>query len=125
MSCNDLLDLKPEDAVSNETFFNTKTDFDQAITGLYSLLRPTNSDANDGAYAGNLYWSVCSDEGFYIYSWTNPWFDISRGELTPVTSGISGIYANLYRTIYWANTIMNAMDKHKSDFNEEIGRAHV
>ena len=61
MSCNDLLDLKPEDAVSNETFFNTKTDFDQAITGLYSLLRPTNSDANDGAYAGNLYWSVCSD----------------------------------------------------------------
>lgn len=129
MSCNDLLDLKPEDAVSNETFFNTKTDFDQAITGLYSLLRPTNSDANDGAYAGNLYWSVCSDEGFYKYSWTNPWFDISRGELTPVTSGISGIYANLYKTIYWANTIMDAMDKHKSDFNEDyqkfiMGQSH-
>ena len=128
-SCDHLLELNPEDAVSNQTFFQTKTDFDQAITGMYSLLRPTNDAATNGAFAGNLYWSVCSDEGFYKFSWTNPWFDISRGELSPVTDNLSGIYGNLFKTIYWANSILDAMEQHKDQFDSDyynyvLGQAH-
>lgn len=58
------LDLTPEDAVSKDAFFQTTNDFELAITGLYSELRPLDPDALGGAYAGNLYWEVCADAMF-------------------------------------------------------------
>lgn len=44
-SCNDWIELEPEDSLAKETFFNTQEDFNQAITGLYAILRPTDADA--------------------------------------------------------------------------------
>ena len=35
--CNDWIELEPKDTVANENFFKTKDDFDQAVTGLYSM----------------------------------------------------------------------------------------
>ena len=49
--CNDWIELEPKDTVANENFFKTKDDFDQAVTGLYSMLRPLDDEAKDGAYA--------------------------------------------------------------------------
>ena len=48
--CNDWIELEPKDTVANENFFKTKDDFDQAVTGLYSMLRPLDDEAKDGAY---------------------------------------------------------------------------
>ncbi|MCP3894657.1 MAG: RagB/SusD family nutrient uptake outer membrane protein [Bacteroides sp.] len=128
-ACEGLLDLTPEDAVSKDAFFQTTNDFELAITGLYSELRPLDPDALGGAYAGNLYWEVCADAMFYKFSWTNPWYDISRGKLYPNTDRLDAIWGNLYQTINWANTIIEALDKNASllsaDFAKEVrGQAH-
>lgn len=128
-ACDSLLDLKPEDSVSKEVFFENRNDFDQGIIGLYSMLRPTNEDASNGAYAGNLYWEVCGDQVFWKNSWTYPWFDISRGQLKAVTSGVASIYGNLYQTVYWANSIIVAINGKESSFDEDFvnhvkGQAH-
>ena len=52
--CNDWIELEPKDTVANENFFKTKDDFDQAVTGLYSMLRPLDDEAKDGAYIGKF-----------------------------------------------------------------------
>ncbi|WP_296123736.1 RagB/SusD family nutrient uptake outer membrane protein [uncultured Bacteroides sp.] len=129
MGCDDKINLKPEDTISKENFFNTTGDFNQAITGLYSLLRPTDTDAINGAYFGNLYWEVCADVCMWKNSWTTPWFDISRGEMKAVTGGINVAYKSLYNTIFWANTIIQQMDEKAENFEPEFvayvkGQAH-
>lgn len=119
-SCNDWIELEPKDSLAKETFFNSQEDFNQAITGLYSILRPMNDTATDGAYAGNLYWEVCADVCMWKNSWTQPWFDISRGELKAVTDGVSSIYRNLYYAIFWANTIKAEMEAKSGNYSEEF-----
>lgn len=128
-ACDSLLNLSPEDVVSKDTFFQTKNDFELAITGLYAGLRPLDDASLNGAYAGNLYWEVCGDAMFYKFSWTNPWFDISRGKLYSNTSFLETIWGSLYKTINWANTIMEALDKNgaalDADFVKDTrGQAH-
>lgn len=119
-SCNDWIELEPEDSISQQTFFNTTEDFNQAITGLYAILRPTDADAVNGAIFGNLYWEVCADVCMWKNSWTQPWFDISRGELMAVTSNVATVYQNLYHAIFWANTIKGEMEAKMANFDEEF-----
>lgn len=118
--CNDWIELEPEDSVSQQTFFNSQEDFNQAITGLYAILRPTDDTAVNGAYFGNLYWEVCADVCMWKNSWTQPWFDISRGELTAVTSNVSTVYQNLYHAIFWANTIKEEIESKSNLFEDEF-----
>lgn len=120
--CNDLIELEPEDSISKEIFFNSQEDFNQAITGLYAILRPTDADATNGAYFGNLYWEVCADICMWKNSWTQPWFDISRGELKAVTSNVASGYQNLYHAIFWANTIKEEMESKQAGFSEEFAK---
>ena len=108
--CNDWIELEPKDTVANENFFKTKDDFDQAVTGLYSMLRPLDDEAKDGAYFGNLYWEVCADVCMYKNSWTQPWFDISRGELKSVTDNVASLYQKVYAAISWSNTIIEEIE---------------
>jgi len=128
-ACDSLLDLNPEDAISKETFFQDQNDFQLAINGLYSGLRPLGEDALDGSYAGNLFWEVCGDAIYYKNSWTLPWYDISCGKLNPNTSGIQSVWGNLYNTINWANTILEALEQNGSKLDEKVrkevlGQAH-
>lgn len=119
-SCNDWIELEPEDSLAKETFFNTQEDFNQAITGLYAILRPTDADAVGGAYFGNLYWEVCADVCMWKNSWTQPWFDISRGELNAVTGNVDLVYKNLYYAISWANTIKAEIEAKADNFDEDF-----
>ena len=110
-------------------FFKTKDDFDQAVTGLYSMLRPLDDEAKDGAYFGNLYWEVCADVCMYKNSWTQPWFDISRGELKSVTDNVASLYQKVYAAISWSNTIIKQIEAKQSEFPEDFvnyvkGQAH-
>lgn len=127
--CNDWIELEPKDTVANENFFKTKDDFDQAVTGLYSMLRPLDDEAKDGAYFGNLYWEVCADVCMYKNSWTQPWFDISRGELKSVTDNVASLYQKVYAAISWSNTIIEQIEAKQSEFPEDFvnyvkGQAH-
>lgn len=109
-SCDSMLDIYPEDSVSKEVFFNDQNDFELALTGLYSGLRSTAANADNGAYGGNLYWEVCADAMFFQFSWHTPWYDISAGNLNPNTSGIANLWSLLYKSINWANTIIEQVD---------------
>lgn len=127
--CTDWIELNPKDTVANENFFKTRDDFDQAVTGLYSMLRPLDADAVEGAYFGNLYWEVCADVCVYKNSWTQPWFDISRGELKSVTTNLGSLYQKVYSAISWSNTILQQVEAKKSHFPEDFvnyvkGQAH-
>ena len=130
-SCDSMLDLIPEDSVSKESFFQTQNDFSLAIIGLYSSLRSINGNdfGVDGTYGGDLFWEVCADVMYYKNSWTEPWFDISRGNVTPNTPNIEFVWKRAYFTIYWANTIIEQLEVKKDiidpDFAKQIsGEAH-
>lgn len=120
LGCDDWIELNPEDSLAKETFFNTQEDFNQAITGLYATLRPTDADAVGGAYFGNLYWEVCADVCMWKNSWTQPWFDISRGELNAVTGNLDTVYRNLYYAISWANTVKAEIEAKADNFDDEF-----
>ena len=129
ISCENTLNLKPEDAVSKEVFFSDQNDFELALTGLYSGLRSTNTNENNGTYGGGLYWEVCADVMYFKNSWHTPWFEISRGNMNPNTTEIGTIWANAYKSINWANTILEQLEAKKDlldkDFAKDVlGEAH-
>lgn len=53
-------------------------------------------------------------------SWTQPWFDISRGELNAVTGNVDLVYKNLYYAISWANTIKAEIEAKADNFDEDF-----
>lgn len=56
-SCNvDLLNIPQEGVVSEENFYKTDTDCDEAITAVYNIFR--------SAYSGDIDWRYCN--GFYL-----------------------------------------------------------
>ncbi|MFA5418075.1 MAG: RagB/SusD family nutrient uptake outer membrane protein [Bacteroidales bacterium] len=123
-ACDQILDLKPEDAVSKESFFSTQKDFELALNGLYSSLRSVsgNQVGKQGTYGGDLFWEVCSDVVFYKNSWTNPWYDISRGNMNPNTPGIDFVWDRAYKTINWANTIIEQLEIKKDLIDPEYAK---
>lgn len=129
-ACDSMLDLKPEDSVSKEAYFNTQKDFELALNGLYSGLRSgkigNNSgvDGTNGIYGGDLFWEVCADVMYYKNSWTNPWFDISRGYMNPNTVNIDFVWKRGYYTINWANTIIEQLEAKKDIIDPEFAK-HV
>jgi hypothetical protein len=128
-SCKKILDVTPADSVSTQFYFRDQNDFDQALVGLYSSLRATNENSNNGSYGGNLYWNVASDEMFFQFSWHTPWFDVSTGNLNSNTADVGSIWSSAYRSIYWANVIIEKLEEKKSLLSDEfyesaLGEAH-
>ncbi|QPH37852.1 RagB/SusD family nutrient uptake outer membrane protein [Pedobacter endophyticus] len=128
-SCKKALDLTPEDSVSKNVFFSDQNDFDLALTGLYSGLRSTDTKEITGTYGGNLYWEVASDAMFFSFSWHTPWYDISRGNMSPNTSGIGFVWSKGYSSINLANTIIEQLELKKDLLDPKfakdvLGEAH-
>lgn len=128
-SCDNSLDILPEDSVAKEGFFKSSKDFTLALTGLYSSLRSTNINENNGTYGGNLYWGVCADELYFQNSWHSPWFDVSRGNINPNTDGIGFVWSRGYKTINWANVIIEQLESNGGGLDAEFvknvkGQAH-
>ncbi len=121
-SCEDMLDLKPEDAVSKDVFFSDANDFELALTGLYSGLRSSNDNETNGTYGGNLYWEVAADVLFFNFSWHTPWYEISKGNMNPNTPEIGFVWENAYKTISWANTILEQFEIKKDLLDEEFAK---
>ncbi len=123
-SCDSMLDLKPEDSVSKEAFFNTQKDFELALNGLYSSLRSINGNkcGIEGTYGGDLFWEVCADVMYYKNSFTHPWFDISSGNMNPNTINIGFIWERGYYTINWANTIIEQLEVKKDIIDPEFAK---
>ncbi|MCX6307686.1 MAG: RagB/SusD family nutrient uptake outer membrane protein, partial [Bacteroidia bacterium] len=59
---------------------------------------------------------------FYKNSWTNPWFDISRGNMNPNTPNIGFVWERGYYTINWANTIIEQLEAKKDIIDPEFAK---
>ena len=90
--------------------------FDQAVTGLYSMLRPLDDEAKDGAYFGNLYWEVCADVCLYKNSWTfSPGLDEYHGVNWKSRDRQCRIFISEgVCAISWSNTIIERMKAKQS-----------
>ena len=121
--CSKTLEVKPVESVATQFFFNDQNDFDQALTGLYSSLRSTNITDNNGSLGGNLYWGVAADELFFQFSWHTPWFDVSAGTITPNTNDIGSMWEYGYKSIFWANTIIEKLEEKKDLLSEDFVKA--
>lgn len=121
-ACENILDLQPEDSVSKETFFSNADDFELALTGLYSGLRPRNEITADAALGGELFWDAIADGIYLSPSWWTPWFDIAKGDLNPNTENVNFVWRYCYKSIGWANTILEQLELKRDRLEEDFAR---
>lgn len=99
--CYDL-DVYPEDQLSTGTFFKTKDHADQAMMGVYSLLRDQNAFG----------WQFSYDcLGGISAGYDNPSLQvIAKGTYTTTTGVIGGKFKTLYEGISRANIVLQNVD---------------
>ncbi|WP_236977390.1 RagB/SusD family nutrient uptake outer membrane protein [Membranihabitans maritimus] len=113
-SCDDFLEIYPETALSSATFFQTESDFEQAVNATYAPLRPI---ANDRAW---LLGEMHSDNTYYarnpLFGATEQQEDIADFAL-PTNDGITSNthvlnqYRLDYQIIARANQIIALIDE--------------
>lgn len=118
-SCEKFLEIPPENAVTVANFFQSESDFKQAITGIYTPLQTIN-DA--GAYSDWNFSEMRSDNTHFIF---NP---AVRGALEaehvpdflvePDNPGISTMYNNYYLMVARANQVLYTIDD--ADFDQDV-----
>ncbi len=115
-SCNeDFLNRDPLDRISSNSFWQTKGDFDKALTASYGMLQNSifsygmpNLDAiTDNAYGQHNYWSSQT---------------IVRGDISPSTGGyITDVYNVSYQAIARFNEFLMQLSTYQeSDMDESM-----
>lgn len=117
VSCSDYLDLNPTDQLSSETFWNSKTDFEQALTASYGSLQspffsysiPNWDNLTDNGYGQHA-------EGQYGLT-----TELAQGNIDPNTGGfVSGVYSDAYRGIARVNNLLFHLEDFEDiDFREK------
>ncbi|RZJ23612.1 MAG: RagB/SusD family nutrient uptake outer membrane protein [Acinetobacter sp.] len=105
ISCNKSLNLNPTDFSSPENYYNTETELNYALTGVYSVLK-------GGALYGNNLTSTLSypsDEGLWRYNTaSSSGFEfLTYNASAPV---INSFWSSLYSGINSANMLLENMD---------------
>jgi len=106
VSCEDFLDLNPENLISDQTFFANQNDFETALVGAYSSIR--------GMYSGSAiqYLNELSSDNAEIV-WSSPSSNEMQLEQNSVTSTngiLSGAWNTCLYTISRCNTILNKIE---------------
>lgn len=114
--CSDLLDVEPEDRITQENFYKTEADFNAATAPLYNKVW---FDFNSKFYYGlgdgrsyNLY-APFSD---YIY----PFSDLTE---TGLTGPLVEAWASLYNVVQQSNNVIIGITN--SPINEEIQKKYI
>jgi hypothetical protein len=131
-SCKRWLDLKPQDGIIREAFWQTKEQVDAAVTGIYaSLLSGTTLSSNP---ANNF---IAPAELFFLWGeartdMVSPGFRADADELDIVDLNIqpTNKYANwrsIYQTINYCNTVIDlapeVLKKDNTFTQEHLNRA--
>lgn len=111
----DFLDRDPLDQISSTIFWQSKSDFDKALTANYGILQNAlfsygmpNMDAiTDNAYGQHNYWSSQT---------------IVRGDISPSTGGyITDVYNGSYQAIARFNEFLQQLNAYEgSDIDETL-----
>lgn len=125
-SCNvDLLNIPQEGVVSEENFYKTDADCDEAITAVYNIFR--------SAYSGDIDWRYCN--GFYLKNaladdlvagggWDQPGpQELSQSVTTSTNEWVKLYYRELYTTIYLSNLVIEKFDESSDIKKRNIAEA--
>ena len=105
----DALDKNPLDKLSSGQFWQSKQDFDMALTAIYGELQ------NDMFSYGAPNWDVLTDNG---YGQHNYWGSqaIVQGDISPSSGGyISDVYSSSYRGIARINIFLGQLNNFEGD----------
>lgn len=113
MSCENELDVFPEDSLSVPTFFNTEDDFIQAVNGVYEPLRVMYNQtkpfmaemSSDNTYfaRNTAFGATENNQDIADHSM------ITQGGITP-NSNVQNQYRELYQIVARANQILVTID---------------
>lgn len=114
-SCSDFLDKNPTDQLSTSLFWQSKSDFDNALTAVYGSLQ------RDMYSSGAPNWDALTDNGYgqHNYYGSNA---IVQGNIFPSSGGyISDIYTSSYQGIARVNTFLDKLGTYEgSDISETL-----
>lgn len=104
VSCNKWLDLKPQDGITGDEFWNTKEQVDAAVTGIYaSMLGSTNGDRALPEYFF-LWGEARTDMVSPGFRANQEEMDIVNLNMLPTNSFVN--WRSFYQTINYCNTVI-------------------
>ncbi len=96
-SCQDELDLTPQDQISSATFWTSPNDALLEVNGCYGYL--------DGDY-GNSYWDGAADNAYCQYPWESVSTSLSAGDIdATVDAGYKVRYEGIRRFNYFLDNV--------------------
>lgn len=108
-SCDDILDITPQDSIGDEEVFESIEDIRTGVNGLYASLYDHNHTAVSSYASDDLRLSSENKgQGVGIHNW----------EFTPITGTFSSIWTDMYHTVDRANRLM----LRAQDFDQEDER---
>jgi hypothetical protein len=120
--CADYLDKQPLDKISSSTFWQTKSDFDMALTANYGYMHGSTSGPWDTPPAGMWgyvmpNWDNITDNSFGQHSYGGS-KQIVSGDISSTTGGyVTGIYRFCYQAIARGNIFLNELSAYEgTDF---------
>ncbi len=119
-SCKKFLEELPRDFVSPENYFNTETELNTALNGVYDIM-------GSAALYGEILWSqfeVTTDESFYRQSTTTIGLQVYNYDSN--NSSVQGVWKALYAGIERANILLANVNKPKmSDETRNVMRGEA
>lgn len=115
LACDDYVDILPEGQENSETFFNSKSDYEDALVGVYDLLSTT--------YLHNLLGEIASDNS--LCGGESPtdvldWQQIDDMTHTPDNGALRSVFQFMYAGISRANYIVEFQDKIDFEGKEQL-----
>jgi hypothetical protein len=101
----DFLNQSPISNLAEDTYYQTESDFDRAVSGVYAKLL-TFPDVN------NLYLSECRSNNYYVarQDAARDYFNISSFEVTSQLGTLGTAWRNDYELIERANKVLSRID---------------
>lgn len=112
-ACNSALDLNPLDQIASDNYFSKKSDFDNALAGVYASLQ------SETFSYGMPFRDCLTDNGYNQFN-SGSVNEIVGGNLNPTTGGYeTGIYNDAYVAIGRANRLIEKLQSYAgSDMND-------
>ncbi|MCW0483110.1 RagB/SusD family nutrient uptake outer membrane protein [Gaoshiqia sediminis] len=130
--CSDYLDRQPLDQISSSTFWQSKGDFEMALTAIYGI---NTTGASWDNYPGGVWayhlpnWDNLTDNSFGQHNYFNT-KNIVAGDITSTTGGYqSVVYSLSYQAIARINIFLGQLGQYEgsdmSDAEKKIAEAEV
>ncbi|WP_452219179.1 RagB/SusD family nutrient uptake outer membrane protein [Lacinutrix undariae] len=115
VSCEDYLEILPEGQENSESYFNTKSDYEDALVGVYDLLSTT--------YLNNVLGEIASDNSLCGGGTANDvldWQQIDDMTHTADNGALRNVFQWMYAGISRANYIVEFQDNIEFEGKEQL-----